>query len=191
MADHDEILAAARERMALCVDAESTNRNDALNDLEFLAGKQWPDDAVTQRHTEGRPCITINKLPSFLRQVTNDQRQNTPSIKVHPVDSGADIETAQVLQGMIRHIEYESNADVAYDTAVNSAAACGIGYFRLITEYESEDSFEQVIRFRRERNPLNVYIDPYCREPDGSDMRFAFITDTMSKEEFKRQYPKA
>lgn len=191
MPKQDEILSAARERMSLCVDSESTNRTNALDDLNFLAGEHWPAEAKRQRESEGRPCITVNKLPAFLRQVTNDQRQNTPGIKVHPVDSGADVETAEVLQGMIRHIEYDSNADVAYDTAVNSAAACGIGYFRILTEYESPDSFDQVIRFRRERNALNVYIDPYSREPDGSDMRFAFITDTMSKDEFKRQYPKA
>lgn len=191
MPKHDEILSAARERMSLCVDSESTNRTNALDDLNFLAGEHWPAEAKRQRDSEGRPCITVNKLPAFLRQVTNDQRQNTPGIKVHPVDGGADVETAEVLQGMIRHIEYDSNADVAYDTAVNSAAACGIGYFRILTDYESPDSFNQIIRFRRERNALNVYIDPYSREPDGSDMRFAFITDTMSKEEFKRQYPDA
>ncbi|MCP1679419.1 portal protein [Kerstersia gyiorum] len=191
MADHDKILSAARDRMALCADAESANRQNALDDLKFLAGEQWPQEAARQRAVEGRPCITINKLPSFLRQVTNDQRQNTPSIKIHPVDGNADVETAEVIQGMVRHIEYESNADVAYDTAVNSAAACGIGFFRLVTEYEAENSFNQVIRFRRERNALNVYLDPFSVQPDGSDARFAFITDSMPKDEFNRKYPKA
>lgn len=191
MAEYDDLLATARERMSLCMDSDSDDRARAVDDLRFLAGEQWPAGAARQREIDGRPCMTFNRLPAFLRQVTNDQRQNTPGIKVHPVDSGADVETAEVIQGLIRHIEYSSDADVAYDTAVNSAAACGRGVFRLLTEYESPDSFNQVIRFKRERNPLNVYIDPYSQSPDGSDMRFAFINDTMSKEEFKRQYPDA
>lgn len=191
MAEQDDLLATARERMSLCMDSDSTDRSKAVDDLRFLAGEQWPAEAARQRQIDGRPCMTFNRLPAFLRQVTNDQRQNTPGIKVHPVDSGADVETAEVIQGLIRHIEYSSDADVAYDTAVNSAAACGRGVFRLLTEYESPDSFNQIIRFKRERNPLNVYIDPYSQSPDGSDMRFAFINDTMSKEEFKRQYPDA
>lgn len=190
---HAEILEAARSRMAICVDADSTDRADAVDDLRFLLGgkNQWDVEAVKQRQLDGRPCMTFNKLPAFLRQITNDQRQNTPAIKVHPVDSGADVKVAEVIQGIIRHIEYASNADTAYDTAVNSAASCGRGFFRLLTEYESEDSFNQVIKFKRERNPLNVYIDPYSQEPDGSDMRYAIITDLMPRDEFKRQYPKA
>lgn len=191
--EHDDILQAARERMGLAMEADSEDRDNALDDLKFLRGgeEQWPSEAVAQRKLDGRPCMTFNKIPGFLRQVTNDQRQNTPSIKVHPVDSGADVETAKVIQGLIRHIEYKSNADAAYDTAVNSAAACGRGFFRLITEYESETSFDQVIRFKRERNPLNVFIDPLSVEPDGCDMTWAFIVDQVDKGEFKRKYPKA
>lgn len=189
----DALLSTARERMALAVESDGTDRALALDDLRFLRGgeDQWPTEAVQARKIDGRPLMTFNKLPASLRQVTNDQRQNTPSIKVHPVDSGADIETAKVIQGIIRHIEYESNADVSYDTAVNSAAACGRGFFRLITEYESEASFDQVIRFKRERNPLNVFVDPLSTEPDGSDMRWAFIIDVVDRGEFKRKYPKS
>ena len=94
-----------------------------------------------------RPCLTINPLPTYLHQITNDQRQNKPSIKVHPVDDGADEDTAKTFQGVIRHIEYDSNAGEAYNTATNHAAAIGFGYFRWLTEYEDDASFDQVIRF--------------------------------------------
>lgn len=189
--DDAELLSEVTERLQLCIDAEQDNRADALHDLKFIKGDQWPEDAKRLRTLEKRPCLTINKLPTFLHQVTNDQRQNRPSIKVHPVDDGADVETAEVIQGLIRHIEYASNADVAYDTSVNSAAAIGFGYFRLITGYVSEDSFDQEIRFQRIRNAFTVYIDPASQEPDGSDANFAIITTEISKDEFKRQYPDA
>jgi len=189
----DDILSEARKRYRLCCDADSDNRTAALDDLAFLTGgeAQWDERAVAARKADGRPIITVNSLPTYLHQVTNDQRQNSPAIKVHPVDDGADVETAKVRQGMIRHIEYDSNADVAYDRAVNSAAAIGFGYWRLVTEYENETSFNQKIMYRSIRNALSVKIDPLSTEPDGSDMNYCFIESAMAREEFKRLYPEA
>ena len=187
------ILDQAKKHYKLAIDSDNDNRTAAKDDLLFLAGgtNQWPVKAVQQRQLDGRPCLTINSLPTFIHQVTNDQRQNRPSIKVHPVDDKADPKTAKVLQGLIRHIEYDSNADIAYDRAVNSAARIGFGYWYLTVEYENERSFQQKIVFRSVRNALSVRIDPLSTEPDGSDMQFAFIDNLMSREEFKRQYPKA
>ena len=189
----EDILKEATDRYQMCLEAQTENINDARADLQFLKGgrNQWDAMAVTARETAGLPMITVNTLPAFLHQVTNDQRMNTPMAKVHPVDDFSDLETAQVIQGLIRHIEYDSNADVALDTSVNCAAAVGFGYFQLITDFEAEDSFDQCIKYKRIRNPLSVKIDPLSVEADGSDMRFAFIESLMSKDEFKREYPDA
>jgi hypothetical protein len=189
----DDILKEARDRYQQCDDAESDNYNEAIDDLEFLSGglNQWDDQAAQIRVAEKRPCLTVNNLPTFLHQVTNDQRQNKPAVKVHPVDDDADEETAEVEQGLIRHIEYDSNASVAYDRAVNSAAAVGFGWLRLATEYEAEDSFDQKIMYKSIRNALSVHIDPLSQEPDGSDMQFAFVDSIENREEFKKKYPKA
>ena len=110
----DEILAEANARRARCLAFEADNLRDARDDFRKLAGHHWPEEAIRQREVERRPCITINKLPAFLHNVTNDQRQNKLGIKVHPVDDGADIDTAEVLQGIIRHIEYASGADATW-----------------------------------------------------------------------------
>lgn len=187
----DEIIAEAVKRRASCVNADDRNRIAAIADLNFLAGDQWPIAARQARALDGRPCLTVNMLPTFLHQVTNDQRMNKPSIKVHPVDDYADIETAKIEQGMIRHIEYDSNADVAYDRAVNSAAAIGFGYWRLVTEYDSPTSWNQKIMFKSIRNALSVRVDPYSTEPDGSDMQFCFVDCLMPRDEFTRKWPKA
>lgn len=182
-------IADARAFMQLCNSADGGNREAALDDLRFLSGDQWPEQVKRQRDVERRPCLTINKLPTFLHQVTNDQRMNVPSIHVSPVDGGADVKTAEVIQGYIRHSEYVSNADIAYDTAVNSAAAIGFGYFRLVTEYCRPDSFDQDIRFKRIRNPFTVYFDPTSQEPDGSDQRRCMISERMPLADFKREHP--
>lgn len=186
----DDLLKEIREFVDLAIMAESGNRQEAVADLQFLVGKQWPDELQRRRQLEGRPCLTFNRLPTFLHQVTNDQRQNKPSIKVHPVGSDADVDKAEILQGMIRHIEYSSNADTAYDTAVNSAAAIGFGFWRLITDYESPTSFDQVIKFERLRDALKVYPDPASTEADGSDQKKCAIVRDCPRDEFKRMYPK-
>ena len=187
----EDILCEIKKRFEICETADGETRKMALDDLQFLKGEQWPEKQRRQRESEGRPCLTINKLPTFLQQVTNDQRQNQASIKVTPVTEDANPKTAEIIQGMIRHIEYDSAADVAYDTAVNSAAAIGFGYFRIVTEYEAEDSFNQILKFKRIRNSFTVSMDPASVEPDGSDQQWCIITEKMTKDEFKARYPDA
>jgi hypothetical protein len=189
--DDDAIIAEVKRRYEASSKYYGDNHTAAMDDLQFLAGNHWPENVRRERELDGRPCLTINKLPTFLHQVTNDQRMNVPSIQVSPVDSGADVETAETMQGVIRHIEYASNADIAYDTAVNNAAAIGFGYWRLVTDYCNAKSFDQDIKFRRIRNPFTVYFDPNSEEPDGSDARFVIISSKLPIYEFKQQYPSA
>ena len=184
----DEFLKLARKRFDLAVDAESEMRKLALEDLEFRAGEQWPQDVKQSRDLERRPCLTINRIPQFIRQITNDQRQNRPSIKVNPVDNNADVETAKIFQGIIRHIEQNSNADVAIDTAFEGAATKGIGYFRVITDYCSPDSFDQEILIKRVKNSFTVYLDPGYQEPDASDANWGFVFEDLTEEDYKQQY---
>lgn len=179
------------EYMQGVINAESDNRIEMVEDLYFLAGKHWPEQMYRDRQVEARPALTINKLPTFLHQVTNDQRLNRPNIKIYGVDEGADDDTAKVLQGMIKYIEYNSNADVAEDRAVNSAAAIGIGYLRLTTDFESETSFNQEIRFASIRNSFTVYFDPLSTEPDGSDAKKCAISCDVLRKDFQKKYPKA
>lgn len=189
--DDESILASAKKHFKDVDDSEGKIRKEAIEDLKFRTGDQWPDDVKTQRNLDGRPCLTINRLPQFIRQITNDQRQNRPSIKVFPVDDKADADTAKVLQGLIKHIEYNSNADVAYDTAFESAVTTGRGFFRIITDYTNPMSFTQEIKIKLIENALTVYFDPFSVEPDGSDANYALIVEDMSKSEFKRTYPDA
>lgn len=189
--DDSKIITECMDRMRISLAADNGNRAEALDDLAFLKGDQWEPHIRQARKMDGRPCLTINKLPTSLHQVTNSQRQNVPSIKVHPTSEGANQKVADVVQGGIRHIEYKSNADTAKDTAVNSAAAIGIGYFRLVTQYVKEDGFDQEIAFKRIRNPFTVYDDPSIVEVDGSDRGWCIISSKMPRTEFKLAFPDA
>lgn len=197
-----DLLDTARSRMRIATAAYSESREDELDDLRFAAGSpdnqwQWPADVLATRGSvqgqtiNARPCLTINKLPQHVKQVTNDQRQNRPSGKVIPVDDNADVEVAEILDGIVRHIEYISDADVAYDTACENQVTYGEGYIRILTEYCDENSFDQDIRIGRVRNSFSVYMDPTIQDPCGADAQWCFITHEMLTEEFERQFPDA
>lgn len=188
MADKDK-LAQGRRVFTLAQDAETDNRKAYEDDVAFARHEeQWPSDILTQREAEGRPTLTISKMNAFIRQVVNDARQNKPSIKVHPADSGADPETAEVINGLIRNIEYTSNADTAYDTAMECAVSGGFGYWRIGLDYAYEDSFDMDLSIERIANPLSVYGDPYSTAADSSDWMDAFVVDVLSKEQFKAKH---
>lgn len=185
----DSLLAQARDLFTLCEDAENHNRTTALEDIRFARlGEQWPDSIVAQRQKDKRPCLTINKLPTYIRQVVNDARQNKPGIQIKAADSNADPETAEVFTGLVRNIEYTSNADTAYDTATECAVSGGFGYLRVITEYACNDIDKLDIKIKRVANPFAIYGDPFSQSEDSADWNVAFVTDRMSKDQFKKQY---
>ena len=183
-----EILTAAKKRFQTSQAAETHMRNEMLEDLRFRAGHQWPDQIESQRTNEGRPIITVNRIPQFVKQITNPQRQSRPSIQINPVGDGADVDTAEVIQGLIRHIENTSHAEVAYDSAYEDAVVTGRGWFRILTEYAHDGSFDQEIVVRRIPNPFTVYVDPSCQELDYSDARYMFVVEDIPKDEYKTLY---
>ena len=188
MSDKDK-LSEALEEFKLSEDAETINRKNWIDDVRFARlGEQWPDGVRRQREIDGRPCLTINRMPAMLRQVVNDARQNKPAIKVHPVDSGAKRETAEILNGLIRNIEYTSNADVAYDTALDHAVTGGFGYFRIDVDYACDDQFDLDIFLNRIVNPLTVYGDENSTAADSSDWNKCFVTELYTESEFERRW---
>lgn len=188
-ANDADIIAEARKAFERCSDAEQDNRETGLESLEFARlGKQWPSDIRAQRESERRPVLTINKMNAFLRQVVNDARQNKPAIKVNPSDDKADIETAHVLSGLIRNIENQSTADIAYDTAIENATSYWVGYIRVDIDYADEDGFDFDLKINRVINPASVYGDPDATSADGSDWNVCFVTDALPKAEYERKY---
>jgi hypothetical protein len=164
----------------------------ATSDLKFVYDVdegQWPEAIRSEREKDGRPIITVNKLQKFVRQLRGDQMMNRPRIKVIPVDSAADIQMAELYNGIIRQIEYLSSAEIAYDTAYMHAVSCSIGFFRIITKYADDNSFEQDIFIKRILNPMSVHYDPMAQEFVLSDARYCFIEDLIPKAEYKKLYP--
>ena len=189
--DYDSRIQEAIDFLKLANDADTMNRQEALEDLKFGGGDQWPVELQNSRNLESRPVITVNKVDNYCRQVSNQQRQQRPRIKVHATNTHEDMVDAQTIQGIIRHIEVNSNADHAYDNAFEYAVRMGWGYMRVRTDYVSEDSFDQEIYIDPVDNPFTVYYDPNSILPDGSDADRCLITTMMLKSEFRKLYPDA
>lgn len=192
--EKDDILSTAKERFERALDRSSHNRDKMREDIRFAAATpddpwQWEKQDQTAR--KGRPMLTINKMPQHIRQVTNDIRQNRPSIRFRPADDKADPEVAEILMGLVRHIEANSDADIAYDTASEHQVVHGLGYIRVLADYISESSFDQDIFIGRVKDPFKVYDDPDAQDPAGADRRWLFIEEKLKEDDFKAQYPDA
>lgn len=162
--------------------------DDAKNDIEFSLGiNQWDSKDTAKR--KKRPCLTVNILPQFIHQVMNDERQNTPSINILPIGDGSDEETAKIFKGIIRGIEYNSNADEAYDTAGEYAIRGGIGFIRIDHEYADDKTLNQVLKIKGVKNPLSCWIDSGSTASDGSDAVRGWALDEITKSDFEKQYP--
>lgn len=189
-----EIIEEAKKRFERARSAYSSSRLLAVEDTKFAMGDsdngwQWPDDIRNTRKIDKRVCLTVNMTAQHCNQIINNIRMNRPAVKVSPADSGADIKTAEILGGLIRNIQASSASDDAHDTAAEHSVYGGEGYWRVITEYESESSFNQVIRIKACPNPQLVYIDPDCRELDKSDAEWGFVFEDITKEQGKREHP--
>ena len=198
----EKLLETMRSRLEMAATAYNTSREDEVNDLKFKAGSsdnkfQWPDDVLATRgsvqgqNINARPCLTINKLPQHVHQITNEIRQNRPAGKVVPVNDKGDVEVAEIYEGLVRHIEYISDADIAYDTAAENQVTYGEGYWRILTEYVDDISDDQEIKIVRIRNSFSTFGDPMAQDPCGADCKWYFITHDLTKEDYEEQYPDA
>lgn len=181
-----------RDSFARAVENEIDLRQLALDDIRFVwyEGYQWDERLRLLRQSEGRPCYEYNKLKPTIKQITNDQRQNRPQVKVRAVE-GADKSTADVYQGLIRNIESNSDADIAYDEAFRMAVSGGFGVWSLSTDYVNDNGFDLCIRINAIRNPFSVHWDENAVEWNRSDAREVWETDLISREEFEARWPKA
>jgi hypothetical protein len=181
---HKQIL----ERFRVASDAENPRRVEMLTDQKFRCGEQWDRAIKELRDKQGRPCLTINRIPGFLKHVLNTLRQARPEIKVNPVGAGADEEMAEIKQGLIRHIMINSRADVALDVAFENMATMGLGFYRVVDEWCDFRSFDKDLRIEWIPNSFSVYFDPGATKADWSDAKYAFIVEDISVAEFRERF---
>jgi hypothetical protein len=192
--DHEELLRLAAERFKTASTADQKERLEADEDVRFAInddGCQWPAETRAEREHDypPRPCLSLNKIPEKIDVVDGEFKGLKPSVKVRAIDSQADPKIADVIAGIIRHIEYNSQARTSYNTAYTSVLYSGRGAWRIDIEDDEDDPFVRSIRINRIPNALSVYWDQESKKQDKSDSRYVFVTDTISKKQFEVDYP--
>jgi len=194
MSREEDLLKEIKDNYKESVDGWDHIYKAVTDDMKFvydIDDGQWPENIRSERENEGRPVITSNKLQKTLRRIRGDGMQNRPRLKVIPVDDKSDVNMAELYSGILREIEYLSAADIAYDTAYNHALSSSVGFFRIITQYTDDNGFEQDLRIKRVLNQLSIHFDPYATEFNLEDAQYCFIEELISKELYKRLYPKS
>ena len=193
--EDEEIVRQAKNDFRRAEEWEANARTHFIEDTKFSHGDaynlyQWPQTIQDSRNLDRAPMLTINKTNVHCLQIINDSRQNKQGIAVHAVGENASGDAANILEGIIRHIEYRSNAQQAYDAATDHMVRGGWGWVRVNVGFEDERSFNQDISICRMADPLSVYGDPDIKEYDGSDAKFGFVFEDVLRSEAKSKYPK-
>ena len=192
----DDVVKEAVERWKACQDWEGVQDDRSREDIKFANGDtrnawQWPTKIYQQiaGGDQDLPCLTINNTRVHNDMIINDLSKNAYGVKVRPVGGKASYKSAEQFQKLIRRTENISRASTQYRRVAEQQVDGGIGYILIETAYVSERSFDQDIYLRASRDPTAVKLDPWIREPDGSDAKFGFVFERMPRKEFNRKYP--
>ena len=183
--DDNELLHEARKRFTFLRSKDQHNIDQARVNLRFvydIDGAQWDEEDRKQRKLDGRACLTSNQIEKHVNSIVNAERDQRIAGHVRPVDSAGDVDTANVIAGLIRQIEHASNAELVYTNGGEQAVAGGTGFWRIKSEIR-DDSFDQELFLVKINNQFSVALDP--------EGMYGFIDERMSKDEFKHRYPDA
>ena len=194
----DNVVFRAHRRFARCKSWESIARQNWLMDIKFDAGDaynnfQWPTDIYADRGS--KPSLTVNETHQHNLHIINEAKQNKSGVKFRPTSGQASADSAEIYEGMYRHIANISNAQMAQGQAISYQVRGGLGYTLIEADYvdpgpkPGPEAFNQEIYIRGIANPMNVMIDCDAREIDGSDARYGFIFSDVPRDEVEEEYP--
>ena len=186
------LIKTAKEQFDSSQDHWGKFRDSAKDSLRYVEdnGAYMDQNYVNQRRSSGLPTLTTNRIKTFLNNLTSEARQNIPGIQVDPANDKTDPKFAEMVADLIRTIQQDSKAKMAYQNAAWYSIGVGLGYVRVKSEYEGSDSFEQRLCIENIADPASVFLDPNHKAVDGSDCRYAFIVADLSHDEYLAKYGK-
>lgn len=192
VSDETAFMQEARDRFREAENGLEHVIDNAKIDLEMIDGEgQWEPKVLQFRENQGLSVVTENMFPSYINKVEGEFRQNLPQVDVVAVDNKADPATARILAGMIRNIQYQSQANMIHAEAFLMAVSSGFGAWRVHTDFQGPMSFNKEIVIRPIENHLAVRWDLTSKKFDTSDKKWTQIHGAMSKNAYKDKYPKA
>lgn len=172
------------------IDAERHNIDPARQDNQFVLGYQWDRNVRIKRERLNKPVLTVNRFPAFVAQFIGAWLQSDTTIRVQPIQ-GASKDVAEIRQGLIRATTRTREAKHALNVAMTNAYICGIGNFKVALREAKNDVFLSDMTLETIDDPFGVIWDRASRDPTGSDAQHCYVTEYMTKSDFKKTYPKA
>lgn len=171
--------------------ASEKNRIEETKRLKAYIGDQWWEEEKTKRQASQRPAMVDNRLKPAVDQIEGDIRMNPPGPECHPVGGSEDNSNlCDIVEGMIREVEFRSNAQLSYAVAGKYSAASGNACLELCTEYEDERSDDQRLRIEAIEDPHCVFFDPASRKFARTDASWAGKLKMYSRAEYEMIFGK-
>ena len=141
-------------------------------------------------HRLHKPVVEFNIVESYVSRLLGEFAKHEPSIEVTPSDGNPVAhELINLVEGIIRHIFYESNKDnFSYDIYKDILTG-GFSVAKVWTDYVNPMSLDQMIYLAREFDPCLCGFDPMARQSHKGDGSWSFAIVPHTLEDFKQSYP--
>lgn len=184
--DDSKLLEIALKRFDLAYSAWNPIYTKVVDDIKFANGNQWDESNKAKRTSKNRSSLTFNMIRDLSDYIVNNAISNQPNIKIHPVGDGANKNTAKLLDGLIKTIQYKSNADSAYINALTLAVQGGVGWYRVLPK---EKYNKTCLTIEKIKDPTSILVDPEAEMDDFSDAEYLFVVKNLPKEDFEERFP--
>lgn len=180
----------ARERFSASQAGWKCVREDYRADVRLVSGdpaQQWDPQVKQSRDDDHIPALTFDRIHPDVEKIVNKASKDRNQPKVVPGDGG-NKEMADIYEGKMRHLQYASQAEMAYDNAILCSTSGGVGYYRICLDYTSKNGTDQEPTLERILDPLTVYFDPNVQMPHYADAEYCFIRKQYLRDAFKREF---
>lgn len=197
----EEFLAQMRETISDGAEWWRENWERARLDLEFAYGEQWPDQ-VRNDADVSRMMLTLNMLPQLVHQVVGNAKKSSFGIRVSQIggpllspapllNNSKRLTMSEVMESIIRDIEYRSHAPYAYAQALQHAVESGFGWLRIVTQRAEDDPWVIEPTIEHVLDRWSVVLDPWSGKSDFSDAGWGAVMTVIPRKLFMQEYPKA
>ena len=176
-------------------DLGEDHRSAANEDMRFInvPGGMW-EGFLEQDFDSDRVKLELDLVSNFVNRFIGEWNQNRVGVEYKPDDSRTTDDDAELLNGIYRFDFRKGSGKLATDNAVDEAATCGVGAFKLATVFDDDTDPENdcmSVEWRPIYNAYNtVYWDQSAKRIDKRDARYCTVLSQYTKNSFLRQYPR-
>ena len=158
----------------------------AQEDAEFRLGRQWTAEQQRILLERGQAPLVVNRIHPAVEAAKALLTSGKPQFRVSPRED-SDNKVAQVFNGLLEYMWYISDGTQALRNAIDDYYTMGLG--SMIVYIDPLKDFGRGEVCVKDIDPLDVYVDPNCRDRLGDDAENIIISRLFTKEQAKKMYP--